>query len=60
MKQLLAVKLGKIITEIPVHNKEFELSDSEKINKIEHHFTQIMQILGLIFMMTACVIRQNE
>lgn len=47
MKELLDVDLGKIITEIPIHNKKIGLSDNEKINKIEHHFTQIMHILGL-------------
>ncbi len=31
----------------PLHEKAFELSDEEKITKIEQHFAQIMDTLGL-------------
>lgn len=33
--------------ETPMHAQAFDLSDSEKIEKIEEHFAQIMDIMGL-------------
>ena len=33
--------------ETPMHQGAFELTDAEKIRKIEYHFRQIMQTLGL-------------
>lgn len=33
--------------ETPLRNDAFELSDEEKIEKIEHHFQKIMEVLGL-------------
>jgi|SRR5690554_181584 len=47
MQELLNTGLDKIITDTPIRDNAFELSDSEKINQIEHHFSEIMQILGL-------------
>lgn len=41
------IDLDKTIINTPIHDDAFELSDMEKINKIEHHFAKIMQILGL-------------
>ncbi len=47
MQELINIDLGESITDTPIRNNAFELSDSEKMNKIEHHFTQIMDTLGL-------------
>lgn len=47
MQELLNTGSDKIITDTPIRNDAFEMSDSEKINQIEHHFAEIMQILGL-------------
>ncbi|MFH6936325.1 GTP cyclohydrolase I FolE [Flavobacterium sp. FlaQc-30] len=47
MPETSNIDLDKIIINTPIHDDAFELSDMEKINKIEHHFTKIMQILGL-------------
>lgn len=33
--------------ETPIRNDAFEISDEEKIERIEHHFAKIMDILGL-------------
>lgn len=43
----MRIDLNEILIETPLRNGIFELSDDEKINKIEHHFTQIMKTLGL-------------
>lgn len=40
-------ELDETITDTFIRSNAFELSDSEKIKKIEHHFAQIMQTLGL-------------
>lgn len=44
---MIHTELGETITDMIIHSNTAELSDSEKIKKIEHHFAQIMQILGL-------------
>ncbi|HND96571.1 MAG TPA: GTP cyclohydrolase I, partial [Chitinophagaceae bacterium] len=35
------------IVDTPMHDQAFVLSDEEKIKKIEFHFTQILDTLGL-------------
>jgi len=47
MQEISNINLDDTITDTPIRNNAFELSDSEKINKIEHHFAQIMHTLGL-------------
>ena len=47
MPETSNIDLDKTIINTPIHDDAFELSDMEKINKIEHHFAKIMQILGL-------------
>lgn len=47
MKELPHIDWDESLIDTPIHPQAFELSDREKINKIEHHFAQIMQILGL-------------
>lgn len=47
MQELINIDLGETITDTPIRSDAFELSDSEKMNKIEHHFAQIMNTLGL-------------
>lgn len=47
MSKLVAKKLDKSLIDTPLRDNAFELSDGEKIKKIEHHFNQIMQTLGL-------------
>lgn len=47
MQELINIDLGETITHTPIRSDAFELSDSEKMNKIEHHFAQIMNTLGL-------------
>lgn len=47
MKEIINMDLHNATMETPFAADIFELSDAEKINKIEHHFTQIMQTLGL-------------
>jgi len=47
MHELINIKPSKAVTNTPVRPNAFELSDAEKMNKIEHHFTQIMDTLGL-------------
>lgn len=47
MQELINIDLGEAITDTPIRSDAFELSDSEKMNKIEHHFAQIMNTLGL-------------
>lgn len=44
---MINTELSETIKDILIHNDASELNDSEKINKIEHHFAQIMQTLGL-------------
>ncbi len=40
-------ELDETILDTLIRSDAFELSDSEKIQKIEHHFAQIMHTLGL-------------
>ena len=47
MKELLNINLEEIIADTHIRSNAFELNDEEKINKIEHHFAQIMHTLGL-------------
>lgn len=47
MQQLINTILSENSIDTPLRDDAFELSDIEKINKIEYHFTQIMQTLGL-------------
>lgn len=47
MKELSNINLEEIIADTHIRNNAFELNDDEKINKIEHHFAQIMHTLGL-------------
>lgn len=55
MQELINIDLGETITntlvlseaEGPIRSDAFELSDTEKMQKIEHHFAQIMNTLGL-------------
>lgn len=47
MPEISNIDLDKVITNTPIHNNAFSLSDKEKINRIEHHFAEIMHILGL-------------
>ncbi len=47
MQELRKIDLGETIIETPIYNNVFELSDSEKISKIENLFAQIMDTLGL-------------
>lgn len=44
---MVNIELRETITDMLIRNDASELSDSEKIKKIEYHFTQIMQTLGL-------------
>ncbi len=47
MQDLSNINVDDIITDTPVQEDAFGLSDTEKISKIEYHFAQIMQALGL-------------
>lgn len=47
MQEIIDIDLNEVAIDTPLHDNTFELSDSEKINKIEYHFTQIMHTLGL-------------
>ena len=47
MQELINIDLGETTADTPIRDDAFELSDSEKMNKIEHHFAQIMDTLGL-------------
>ena len=47
MKETINIDLNEIITATPLRNNAFELSDAEKINKIEYYFAEIMDTLGL-------------
>lgn len=47
MKEPLTIEPGLSLVETPVHSNAFQLSDAEKICRIEQHFARIMQILGL-------------
>src|SRR5690606_29520205 len=41
------IDLSEATTETPLRDDAFELTDDEKINKIEYHFAEIMYTLGL-------------
>jgi len=47
MKESLNINLNEIITEAPLRENAFELSDREKISKIEYLFSEIMETMGL-------------
>lgn len=47
MKELIDIGLSHTKTDTPLRDDAFELSDDEKIKKIEYHFARIMQTLGL-------------
>lgn len=47
MKELMKVGLSHTKIDTPLRDDAFELSDQEKIKKIEYHFARIMQTLGL-------------
>jgi GTP cyclohydrolase I len=44
---MLNIDLEKVLRDEPVRNIGFELTEEEKINKIEYHFAHIMDALGL-------------
>lgn len=39
--------INEALIDTPLHNNAFELSEAEKIDKIEYHFAKIMHVLGL-------------
>lgn len=47
MKNTLNIEYRKVAPELSISPAAFELSETEKINKIEYHFAQIMRTLGL-------------
>jgi len=47
IQEILNNGLYRSSIDTPLREDAFELSDSEKIDKIEYHFAQIMDILGL-------------
>lgn len=47
MKNTLNIEYRKAAPELSISPAAFELSETEKINKIEYHFAQIMRTLGL-------------
>ncbi|MBS1746617.1 MAG: GTP cyclohydrolase I FolE [Bacteroidetes bacterium] len=47
VQPVLNIDINERNIESPLHKKAFELSDTEKIHKIEYHFAQIMDVLGL-------------
>lgn len=47
MKDTLNIEYRKVAPELSIIPNTFELSETEKINKIEYHFAQIMRTLGL-------------
>lgn len=47
MSDSAAKKLDKKVIDTPLREDAFEMSETDKMKKIEHHFTQIMQTLGL-------------
>lgn len=44
---MIHTELDETITDTLLRSNAFELSDNEKIKRIEHHFAQIMHTLGL-------------
>ncbi len=47
MQEATNIDLSEATTETPLRDDAFELTDDEKINKIEYHFAEIMYTLGL-------------
>ncbi len=47
MKETTNIDLSEVAIETPFNDDVFDLTDDEKINKIEHHFAQIIHTLGL-------------
>ncbi len=47
MQEIIKMYLSHSKTDTPLHDIAFELSDEEKIKKIEFHFAKIMNVLGL-------------
>jgi len=47
MDEILIAEIEKPDINTPLRDDAFELSDEEKINKIEFHFARIMETLGL-------------
>jgi GTP cyclohydrolase I len=47
MKNTLNIEYRKVAPELSMSPAAFDLSDTEKIKKIEYHFAQIMRTLGL-------------
>lgn len=47
MQDLLNFDLGETVIDTPLRMDAFELTDNEKINAIEYHFSEIMHTLGL-------------
>jgi GTP cyclohydrolase I len=47
MQEILNVELSETTLNTPIRINAFELTDNEKVNKIEYHFAQIMHTLGL-------------
>lgn len=47
MKQILNMDLEGNLIETAFRKNAFELTDEEKIDKIEYHFSEIMHTLGL-------------
>lgn len=47
MKEAITLDINQISSEKPLPESAFQLSDKEKISRIEQHFASIMDILGL-------------
>lgn len=47
MRESTIIKMNSPNHKTPSREDAFDLSDEEKITEIEHHFTQIMDVLGL-------------
>jgi GTP cyclohydrolase I len=47
IQPVLNIDIAESTVESPLHKTAFALSDAEKIKKIEYHFAQIMDVLGL-------------
>ncbi len=47
IQEIMNTSLNGHIIDTPLREDAFDLTDNEKIEKIEYHFTQIMEALGL-------------
>lgn len=47
MEKIINSNTNEVITSTLLREDAFDLSDEQKIYKIEHHFAQIMKVLGL-------------